>query len=88
MFISKFRGDSVYLQARQEAQCVLMLIGATLQGRKELAGFTDGALGFWASLSEVFGQTHTQRCWIHKRANVLNKMPTFECPEAGKTPKR
>jgi transposase-like protein len=48
----------------------------------------DGALGFWASLSKVFGQIRTQRCWVHKRAKVLNKMPTSVCPEAGKTPKK
>jgi transposase-like protein len=86
--------DGVYLQARQEAdaQCVLVLIGAALEGSKELVGFTDGyreraqswrallvdlkarglamapelaiadgALGFWAALREVFGQTRAQR---------------------------
>jgi len=35
----------------------------------------DGALGFWAALREVFPQTKEQRCWVHKTANVLNKMP-------------
>lgn len=34
----------------------------------------DGALGFWAALEEVFPETKTQRCWVHKTANVLNKM--------------
>jgi transposase-like protein len=36
--------DGVYPQARQDAdaQCVLVLVGATLEGRKELVGFTDG----------------------------------------------
>ena len=32
----------------------------------------DGALGFWAALSEVFPKTRTQRCWFHKTGNVLN----------------
>lgn len=35
----------------------------------------DGALGFWAALPEVFPGTREQRCWVHKTANVLNKMP-------------
>jgi len=35
----------------------------------------DGALGFWAALDEVFGQTRRQRCWVHKTVNILDKMP-------------
>lgn len=35
----------------------------------------DGALGFWAALAEVFPTTRHQRCWVHKTANVLNKLP-------------
>ena len=35
----------------------------------------DGALGFWAALSEVFPSTRTQRCWMHKTGNVLNSLP-------------
>ena len=35
----------------------------------------DGALGFWAALREIFPGTREQRCWVHKTANVLNKMP-------------
>ena len=35
----------------------------------------DGALGFWAAIEEVFPETKTQRCWVHKSANVLDKMP-------------
>jgi len=34
----------------------------------------DGALGFWAALEEVFPSTRQQRCWVHKTANVLDKM--------------
>jgi putative transposase len=100
--------DGVYLQARMEdqAECMLVLIGATPEGRKELVGFQtgvresaqswrellvdvkrrglkiapdiavgDGALGFWKSLDEVFPGTRHQRCWVHKTANVLNKVP-------------
>ena len=100
--------DGVYLRARldDDKQCILVLIGVTPEGDKELIGFDDGyresaqswrellldlkkrglkvepklavgdgALGFWAALSEVFGATRHQRCWVHKTANVLNKLP-------------
>jgi len=35
----------------------------------------DGALGFWKALPQVYGNTRVQRCWTHKTANVLDKMP-------------
>ncbi len=37
--------DSVILEARleDEKQCILVLIGATPEGKKKLVGFTDGA---------------------------------------------
>ncbi|MBE7457296.1 MAG: transposase [Planctomycetia bacterium] len=35
----------------------------------------DGALGFWAALPKVFEATREQRCWVHKTANVLDKLP-------------
>ena len=37
--------DGIYLEARleDEKQCILVLIGATPEGKKELVGFTDGA---------------------------------------------
>ncbi len=99
--------DGVYLQARMEehAECMLVLIGATPEGKKELVGFQvgvresaqswrellievkqrglaiapeiavgDGALGFWKALDELYPGTHHQRCWVHKAANVLNKV--------------
>lgn len=34
----------------------------------------DGALGFWKAIDEVFPETRHQRCWVHKTANVLNKV--------------
>ena len=100
--------DGIHLQARLEdqAQCILVIIGATPEGKKELIGFTDGtressqswrdllldlkrrglsmapelavadgALGFWKALGEVWPKTREQRCWVHKTANVLNKLP-------------
>lgn len=42
----------------------------------------DGALGFWAALRKVFGETREQRCWVHKTANVLNTMPKSVQPKA------
>jgi len=35
----------------------------------------DGALGFWNALATVFGEAKVQRCWVHKTANILNKLP-------------
>lgn len=42
----------------------------------------DGALGFWAALRQVFPQTQEQRCWVHKIANVLDKLPQRLQPKA------
>jgi putative transposase len=73
-----------------ERQCLLVLIGADASGRKELLlrlrdenglvldpelATGDGALGFWQALHEVWPKTRQQRCWVHKTANVLNKLP-------------
>jgi putative transposase len=35
----------------------------------------DRALGFWKALGEVWPTAREQRCWVHKTANILNKMP-------------
>ena len=42
----------------------------------------DGALGFWKALPQVFGTTQAQRCWVHKTANVLNKLPVGQQAKA------
>jgi transposase-like protein len=42
----------------------------------------DGALGFWAAVREVWPQTREQRCWVHKIANVLDKLPKGLQPRA------
>jgi putative transposase len=66
------------------AECMLVMIGATPEGKKELArglqvgpdlAVADGALGFWKTVDEVFPGTRHQRCWLHKAANILNKVP-------------
>jgi putative transposase len=35
----------------------------------------DGALGFWKALSDAWPETREQRCWVHRIANVLDKLP-------------
>lgn len=100
--------DGVHFNIRleEDRQCILVVMGATHDGTKELVAIADGyressqswkeilldlksrgldhapelaigdgALGFWKALSEVFPTTRMQRCWVHKTANVLNKLP-------------
>jgi transposase-like protein len=110
--------DGIYVNVRLEdtenqRQCMLVLIGATPEGKKELIAVIDGyrestqswtellldlkhrglalaprlavgdgALGFWAALRKVFPETRQQRCWVHKTANVLNKIPRSVQPRA------
>jgi putative transposase len=101
-----FWADGIHVQARLEddAQCLLVIIGATPEGKKELVGLidgvreseswrellldlkrrglamgpelavADGVLGFWQAVEEVWPMTRGQRCWVHKSANVLNKL--------------
>jgi transposase-like protein len=40
-----------------------------------LLAIGDGALGFWAALREVWPKAAEQRCWVHRTANVLDKLP-------------
>ena len=54
-----------------------------LQEAPEVA-IGDGALGFWAALQEVFPKTREQRCWVHKTANILDKLPKSLHPQAKK----
>jgi putative transposase len=107
--------DGVYFNVRleEDRQCILVLMGATKDGKKELIAIADGyreseqswkallldvksrgvkvdpklatgdgALGFWKALAKVFPKTREQRCWVHKTANVLDKMPKRLQPEA------
>jgi len=107
--------DGVYVNVRLtgERTCILVVIGATADGEKELLAVHDGvreseeswkevllslrdrglavapkiavgdgALGFWAALPKVFPTTKEQRCWVHKTANVLNKLPKNLHPSA------
>jgi putative transposase len=110
-----FWADGIHVQARleDEAQCLLVIIGATPEGKKEFVGLidgvresaqswrellldlkrrglaiapelavADGALGFWQAIEEVFPKTRGQRCWVHKTANVLNKLPKSQHSKA------
>lgn len=109
--------DGVYFNVRLEKDrpCMLVIMGATEDGTKELVavwdghreskaswqsvlrdlkkrGLTtapklaigDGALGFWAALREEYPETREQRCWVHKTANVLDKLPKSIQPDAKK----
>ena len=100
--------DGIYFNVRlnDERPCLLVIIGALEDGKKELVAIHDGiresklswkevlqdlkrrglqwgpnlaigdgALGFWAAIEEEFPKTRGQRCWVHKTANVLDKMP-------------
>ncbi|APZ43259.1 IS256 family transposase [Acidihalobacter ferrooxydans] len=99
--------DGVYSNVRMDDRlCLLVIIGVTEHGHKELIAVEDGvreseaswrelltglaerglaqgpklaigdgALGFWKALNKVFADTRHQRCWVHKTANVLNKLP-------------
>ncbi len=110
--------DGIHAKVRLEddpnkKQCILVLMGATSDGKKELIAVLDGyreseqswselllnlknrglvaapkiavgdgALGFWAALRKIFPGTREQRCWVHKTANILNKMPRSVQPKA------
>jgi transposase-like protein len=62
-------------------EMLLSLKARGLQESPKLA-VGDGALGFWKALDEVFPQTKRQRCWVHKTANILDKMPKSIQPKA------
>jgi transposase-like protein len=44
-----------------------------------LLAIGDGALGFWAALREVWPESEEQGCWVHRTANVLDKLPKRLC---------
>lgn len=108
-----FWADGIYSHVRMDERlCLLVIIGVTEYGTKELVavedGFRestaswtevltglrerglsfspklavgDGALGFWGALSKVYPACRHQRCWVHKTANVLNKLPKSMQPK-------
>jgi transposase-like protein len=42
----------------------------------------DGALGIWSALSEVFPFAGQQRCWNHRKTNILGQIPKRAQPQA------
>ena len=70
-----------YRESTQSWREVLLLLKSLGLNAPELA-IGDGALGFWAALDEIYPDTKHQRCWVHKTANVLNKMPKSAQPKA------
>ena len=106
--------DGIHFNLRHEESrlCVLVLIGAQCDGKKELiaveSGYResseswsellrdlqargmspaklligDGALGLWKAAKNIYPETQWQRCWVHKTANILDKMPKGVQPKA------
>ena len=101
------------IRLEEGRQCILVLMGATAEGKKELIAIADGyreseqswkellldckargleiepslaigdgALGFWKAMRQVWDETKEQRCWVHKMANVLDKLPKGSQPKA------
>jgi putative transposase len=50
--------------------------------RAPVVAIGDGALGFWRALGEVWPGTREQQCWVHRLANVLDKLPQRLQPRA------
>jgi len=50
--------------------------------RAPVLAIGDGALGFWAAVREVWPATQQQRDWVHRMANVLDKLPKRMQPAA------
>ena len=50
--------------------------------RAPVLAIGDGALGFWAAVREVWPATRQQRDWVHRMANVLDKLPKRLQPAA------
>ena len=99
--------DGIYSNVRLDDRlCLLVVIGVTEEGHKEVLAIIDGyreseaswcelltqleqqglntahqlaigdgALGFWKAVAKKWPNTQTQRCWVHKTANVLSKVP-------------
>jgi len=61
-----------------------LLVDLKQRGLKEMPKLAigDGALGFWAALEEIAPETRQQRCWVHKTANILDKLPKKVQPGA------
>jgi putative transposase len=61
-------------ESTQSWREVMLNLKSRGMNNPELA-VSDGAMGFWAALEEVFPETRQQRCRMHKTGNVLNCLP-------------
>lgn len=61
---SELSWESLLLELRDQG----LMMGPQL-------AIADGALGFWKALPKVYPQCREQRCWVHKTANILDKLP-------------
>ncbi len=99
-------GVHFHVRSNDAHACVLVLIGVTQLGKKELIAvyvgyressahwrdiirglkdqglkhapelvIADGAKGFWSAVKQERPTAKHQRCWVHKTANVLAKLP-------------
>ncbi len=50
--------------------------------RAPVLAVADRALGFWAAAREVWPETVGETCWVHRIANVLDKLPRRLQPRA------
>lgn len=99
--------DGIYSNVRLDDRlCLLVIIGVTTAGEKELVAvydgyrestasweevlidlrqrglsispklaIGDGSLGFWNAMAKHHPDCQHQRCWVHKTANVMEKLP-------------
>lgn len=99
-------GVHFHVRSNDANACMLVLIGVTDLGKKELIAvqlgyressehwrdiirglkdqglehapdlvIADGAKGFWSAVKKEWPAAKHQRCWVHKTANVLAKLP-------------
>ena len=70
-----------YRESEQSWSELLLRIKAQGLSQSPKLAVGDGALGFWKAMNKVFPKTKHQRCWVHKTANVLNKLPKMVQPK-------
>ena len=99
-------GIHFHVRSNDNRACMLVMIGVTDLGKKELIAveigyressehwqdiirslkqqglnhppdlvIADGAPGFWSAVKQEWPSATPQRCWVHKSANVLAKLP-------------
>lgn len=66
--------DNGYRESKDSWEVLLRNLKARGMMPPKLA-IGDGALGFWAALKNIYPETREQLCWVHKTANILDKLP-------------